>query len=418
MSRTGVLAAMPVLFGVALSTVLCQSRGAAGLQGGGTMKAKQVVVRAGQHERESCPVQVTVEESLARLRRLSLVDEGTGMSIAGQIAVENGKHVLTFIAPSIARGETKSYSIAEKAAETQPVTVTKREENAIDVVVGGLPLTAYHTSEKYKKPFLYPLFGSGGARLTRGWPMENLAGEPQDHPHQKSFWVAHGDVNGVDFWGEGRNSGSQRTDTIEKMESGDVYGVIRAHNSWLDAGGKKVVSEVRQYQFYNTPPELRIIDLEVTFTGTEGDVKFGDTKEGGIAAFRVNPVINADRRGEIRNSLGAVGEREAWGKRASWCDYSGAIDGKKRGITVFDNPANPRYPACWHVRGYGLMAANYFGYSYFKSTYEKRGDFVLPAGESITFRYRILIHDGDAVEANVAERYVDYITPPVAKVSS
>jgi hypothetical protein len=221
----------------------------------------------------------------------------------------------------------------------------------------------------------------------------------------------------VDFWGEERGSGTQRTDEIVTVMSGDACGVIRARNSWIDEGGKKIVSEERQYLIYNTTPELRIIDLTVTFAATEGDVVFGDTKEGGIAAFRVNPVINADRHGEIRNSLGAVGEREAWGKRASWCDYSGPIDGKARGIAVLDNPVNPRYPACWHVRGYGLMGANYFGYSYFKSTHEQQGDFTLPAGESAAFRYRILIHDGNAVTANVADRYTDYIAPPNVKVS-
>jgi len=407
-----------VLVIVVSLAVSCRTVGFAGSQSEGEMSSKRIIVSAGKHERRVCPVEVAVDESLARLGPVSLVDEETGMTIPAQIAKRGGKHVLNLVVPFVGSGRSSSYRLVEKATEAKPVTLTRQGDVQIDVAVGGDPVTTYHFASDYKKPFMYPVLGSDGARMTRGWPMENIEGEERDHVHQKSFWVAHGKVNGVDFWGEGRGSGTQRTDEITKVESGDVQGVIQARNSWVDEDGKKIVSEEREYVFYLTPPELRIIDLTVTFTAPERDVTFGDTKEGGIAAFRVNPVINANRKGEIRNSVGAVGEPEAWGKRASWCDYSGPIDGKTRGIAVLDNPGNPRYPACWHVRGYGLMGANYFGYTDFKSTYQKQGDFVLPAGESMTFRYRILIHDGDGVEANITDRYVDYIAPPRVKVSS
>jgi len=406
-----------VLVWTVLLMVSCRSMGAAGSQSGGEMSATRVTVNAGHHDRVWCPVQVEVDASLAGLGGVSLVNDVTGVSIPAQIARWEGKYMLSFVIPHMHKGERVTYRLGEQEARAPAVTLTREEESAITVSVAGQHVTTYHFSSDYKKPFMYPVLGSDGARMTRGWPMENIPGEPQDHPHQKSFWVAHGDVNGVDFWGEGRGSGTQRTDEIVTVMSGDVCGAIRTRNSWVDDGGKKILSEERLYVFYNTPPEVRVIDLGVTCTATEGQVVFGDTKEGGLAAFRVNPVINADRHGEIQNSLGAISEREAWGKRASWCDYNGPIDGKRRGIAVLDNPMNPRYPTCWHVRGYGLMGANCFGYSYFKSTYEKRGDFTLPAGESVTFRYRILIHDGDAVAANIAERYADYILPPDVKVS-
>jgi hypothetical protein len=417
MRNTMIVWSVSVLVGAVLLIVSCRSMGAAGSQSGGQMSATRVSVNAGQHERVWCPVQVEVEGALARLSAVSLVDDATGVSIPAQIAQWEGKYVLSFVIPHMDKDERRSYRLVEREAGAAAVTLTRKDEPAIDVTVAGQPVTTYHFSSNYKKPFMYPVLGSDGARMTRGWPMEEIPGEPQDHPHQKSFWVAHGDVNGVDFWGEGRGSGTQRTDEIVTVLSGDVCGAIRARNSWMGDGDKKILSEERCYVYYNTPPELRIVDLSVRFGATEGEVVFGDTKEGGLAAFRVNPVINADRHGEIQNSVGAIGEREAWGKRASWCDYNGPIDDKRRGIAVLDNPMNPRYPTCWHVRGYGLMGANCFGYSYFKSTYEQQGDFTLPAGESVTFRYRVLIHDGDAVAADIAARYADYILPPDVKVS-
>jgi len=47
-------------------------------------------------------------------------------------------------------------------------------------------------------------------------------------------------------------------------------------------------------------------------------------------------------------------------KHADWCDYYGSIGGKTVGIAMFDHPSNPRHPTTWHVRDYGLFAANPF----------------------------------------------------------
>ena len=52
-----------------------------------------------------------------------------------------------------------------------------------------------------------------------------------------------------------------------------------------------------------------------------------------------------------------VGERQAWGKHADWCDYSGAVGGKDVGITLMTDPESFR-KGWFHVRDYGLMVAN------------------------------------------------------------
>ena len=46
--------------------------------------------------------------------------------------------------------------------------------------------------------------------MTRNWPMKNVENEEHDHPHHRSFWYAHGDVNGHDFWSEGSKAGEDR----------------------------------------------------------------------------------------------------------------------------------------------------------------------------------------------------------------
>jgi hypothetical protein len=122
-------------------------------------------------------------------------------------------------------------------------------------------------------------------------------------------------------------------------------------------------------------------------------------------------VTAAHPEARITNSEGQTNS-EAWGKPAAWCDYSAPIDGAMVGISIFDHPAGFRHPTYWHVRTYGLFAANPFGLRHFLGDQEGKGRFTLPAGESVTFRYRLLIHPGDVAQAKVADWYAEYADPP------
>ena len=87
------------------------------------------------------------------------------------------------------------------------------------------------------------------------------------------------------------------------------------------------------------------------------------------------------------------------------------MEGKTAGIAIFDHPSNPRYPTWWHVRTYGLFAANPFGQSQFDKLPDKEaGAFKIAPGESATFRYRFYFHEGDTAAAKVADRYADFIS--------
>jgi hypothetical protein len=159
----------------------------------------------------------------------------------------------------------------------------------------------------------------------------------------------------------------------------------------------------------------RLMDFEVTVRATEGPVTMGDTKEGTMA-FRVASSMEVTRgKGHILNSEG-VTDKDTWGKRADWCDYSGPVDGKTVGIAILDNPDNLRHPTYWHVRDYGLFAANPFGLHNFLDKKEPIGEYTIPKGGSLTLRYRIYIHEGDAKQADVAGVYEQYAHPPVVRV--
>ncbi|NLX54541.1 MAG: hypothetical protein GXY58_05465 [Planctomycetaceae bacterium] len=108
--------------------------------------------------------------------------------------------------------------------------------------------------------------------------------------------------------------------------------------------------------------------------------------------------------GQVVNSEGVRGA-EVFGKRARWIDYWGKIDGRTVGIAMFDHPANPRHPTWWMARGYGYCAADPFGGGAIGGEAPGTGDMTIRAGESATFRYRLMFHEGDPEMAEIDARY-------------
>ena len=248
--------------------------------------------------------------------------------------------------------------------------------------------------------------------MTRNWPMETTPNEEHDHPHHRSLWFAHGEMNGRDFWSEERNFGKIVHDHFTKVESGKTSGVIQSHNNWIAADGKRICTDDRTFRLYNPgAADERLFDFEITLHASEGALTLGDTKEGTMAirlaeTMRLKGPVG---QGHIVNSAG-VRDGDTWGKRADWCDYYGPVDGKIVGAAIFDHPQNPRHPTWWHVRDYGLFAANPFGQHEFEKLANKSaGNLTIPAGDSVTFRYRFYLHAGDDQQAKVAQKYQEYV---------
>ena len=153
------------------------------------------------------------------------------------------------------------------------------------------------------------------------------------------------------------------------------------------------------------------MDIEVTIHASHGQITLGDTKEGSMA-IRLTPTMRLKGevgQGHIVNSEGQR-DGQTWGKRAAWCDYYGPASegGQTVGVAIFDHPDNPRHPTWWHVRDYGLFAANPFGQHDFESKPAGVGDMTIPAGQSVAFRWRFYFHKGNETDGKVAEHYQAY----------
>lgn len=295
----------------------------------------------------------------------------------------------------------------------------KKSADKVTIKIDGKLFTEYLTKSG-SKPILWPVLGPDGAAMTRAYPMEKVPGEATDHIHQRSFWFTHGNVNGIDFWSEGPKAGKQIHREFVRVDGGRRATVV-TRNDWVAPDGKKLLEDTRQLTFFPLG-DRRVIDFDFTLKATAGAVTFGDTKEGSFGlrvaeSMRVEQPRNASPgKGRILNSEGQT-DAAAWGKRASWVDYSGPVkdaagNEQVAGITIFNHPVSFRFPSYWHVRTYGLFAANPFGIHDFegKGTEQGAGDHTLKPGESIRLKYRVIFHKGPGDEAQLNKAFDEFAT--------
>ena len=312
-------------------------------------------------------------------------------------------------------------SSQQQPVQNNPAVKITDLGDRLKVEINGKLFTEY----RYKnvaQPHFYPIVGPTGEIIVRRWPVEpNMDGqyEQHDHPGHIGLWFGHM-VNGTArFWCEGKVH-----EKFLEITSGDT-GIIKAQNKWVTEANEIICTTTNTYKFFNRP-EGRMMDCKIEVHASNGPVTFNDSKEGTMA-IRLAPSMSqnlnskalgnpkfrfkrqpGEETGHIINSDG-ICDANAFGKRAAWCDYYGPLKGQIVGVAIFDHPKNPAHPTSWFVRDYGLFAANPFGISELAGKKnEKAGEVTIPAGQSLTLKYRFYFHKGNEKEGKVAELYKEY----------
>ena len=319
-------------------------------------------------------------------------------------------------------------SQAEQIVTSAPTLSISQEADGLTVKVDGQLFTRY-LIKSGTRPVLWPVIGPTGDPLTRSYPVSKAEpGEATDHRHHRSIWVGYEGLNGVDFWHEPQ-ADHQRTfelgQTIHrqflKKTCQDNMAVIISQNDWIDSQQKRVCEDVRTI-YLGANARQRWIDYQVVLKATDGPLQIGDSKEGFLAIRIASTMrVDANRGGKIISSQGVSNEK-AWGKGACWVDYQGPVgdnleggntlEGNTVGIAILSHPSSYRHPTRFHVRTYGLFAANPFGTLAFEKNPPEVTDrpltTTIPSGGTLTLRYRIIFHRGDEKQARIAEQYAEY----------
>ncbi len=325
--------------------------------------------------------------------------------------------------------------VGNEVAPSSGVTfISDTAHKKIDVQIHGEHFTSYVYDGKTPKPILFPVKTKSGKIVTRGFPYEPRPNERVDHPHHAGLWFNYGDVNGLDFW-----NNSYAIPEEEKHKYGTIYhqeivkideekGALTIKAMWQSPKDVNLLEETTEFIFHEEGT-TRFIDRITTLKALE-DVSFKDNKEGmiGIRVARElempsdKPAMYTDAEGNLTEvkalnnegvngnyfaSEGATGN-DVWGTRNKWVKLEGTMENETVSITMIDHQKNVGYPTYWHARGYGLFAANPLGQAIF-SNGEKTLDFKLVKGESVTFKYRIMIHNGSTLSKSaIAESVGDF----------
>lgn len=303
--------------------------------------------------------------------------------------------------------------------------IENKNDKRLDILINGKPFTSYIYPDDLMKPVLYPLRTTKGTLITRGWPLDPRPGERVDHPHHVGLWLNYGNVNGLDFWNNStaipadkkKNYGTIKHVAVNKMDSNKDRALLQVTKDWQAPDGKSLLKENTQYLF-TEKGSLREIEINTKLTALDQDVTFDDNKEGliGIRIARElehpsdkpeiftdangNPTQVAEMNndgvtGKYRSSEGIEGDN-VWGTRGKWVNLMGKIENEPISLVILDNPKNVGYPTYWHARGYGLFAANPLGQKEFSKGKETL-NFKLKAGQSVEFKYKILINSGETL---------------------
>lgn len=326
------------------------------------------------------------------------------------------------------------FSVAFAQKQEKVKLVKSAKENKIDIFIGDKLFTTFMYPDNLEKPVLYPVHAANGTVVTRGFPLNTQPNDPTDHPHHLGIWFNFENVNGLDFWNNSFAIPKEKkhlygwihTDKILET-SGGTKGVLSYHANWTNQQKRVLLEESTRLEFSGTKHQ-RIID-RVTVLKADTTVTFTDAKDGMIAirlAHALQIPTNKDQQfkddkgnvtvvkggadniptGNYITSEGKQGD-EAWSTRARWCKVYGKMGNDSISITIIDHPENINYPTFWHARGYGLFAANPLGERIFTNGKTFK-DLQLKKGESVTFRFRIIVDEGsETISSAVLNKLAD-----------
>jgi len=272
--------------------------------------------------------------------------------------------------------------------------------------VSALPWT--YVWDARRRPFVHPVATPAGHVLT--------VDAPDDHPWHHALWFTIKFVNGENFWEEYDAYGVLRHPT-EPTTSTDGR-AITGDLEWIRPDRQTVVlRERRSLTHVPIDDDAYAIDLDTTLT-PEVDVVLDRTPfttwggYGGLT-FRGRADL---RRTRLLASDGTEHER-VLGDRGAWLDLSGTVDGALAGIAMLDHPDNPNHPVPW----YASTRADTYGASpgggadgddeaddwsnFVNAAFLWDGPISLAANDTLTFDYRVIVHDGIWDRAQVQEQY-------------
>jgi hypothetical protein len=276
-------------------------------------------------------------------------------------------------------------------AASQKVTA-KLEKDRIAVSIDGKLFTCYKFADSQKYPYFWPVNGplSGNSITTE-------TSEP--YPHHHSLFFGCDRVNGGNYWQDVNARGQILSQGPKIVEAAGERVILTDKCLWKQPGKEPVIEDERQITICAPSEKLRFIDFKITVTPLV-DIEILKTNHSLFSA-RVVPELSVQSGGTLINAQGNTSEKGTFGVPSPWCDYSGTRDSLTEGIAILQNPSDRWYPSKWFTRDYGFFSPT-------PMNWLEGGKLKLAKGEKLTLEYRVVVHAGDSVAADIAGLFEKY----------
>ena len=278
--------------------------------------------------------------------------------------------------------------VAVFASDAQSLRAEARPDRVV-VTVAGRPFTEYLFPADEKYPYFFPVLGprSGKTVTTR---------REKDYPHHSSIFFGCDRVNGGDYWQEGLERGRIVHQSLKMVQAEGSAIVFEEDCRWERPGAEAPFEDHRRIRIAAPTPDLRTIDFEITL---KARIKVRIEKSNhSLFSVRMAPDLSVTGGGTLINAQGASGEKNTFGKPSAWMDYRGRRGDVTEGAMIMDHPKNRWAPTPWFTRDYGFFSPT-------PMNWLEKGFLEIPAGETLTLRYRVLIHSSALSQQELEREY-------------
>lgn len=269
----------------------------------------------------------------------------------------------------------------------------RKQADSVALLQGGQIIWQFNHGTNETKPCFHPVAVPQGPVLT--------SYRPEDHPWHRALWFSWKFLNGVNYWEEDRKTGvgegkTEWRDTRIEIRP-DFSARIAADLSYRPVAGSPVLTEQRVIEV--SPPNAQGVyhlDWTMTFTAGASEVLLDRTPLpnepqgkvfGGYAGLSARLVRELESVQAVTSQGPVEFEQGRYRGNAPAMDYAGVIDKREAGIAILDHPQNLNAPSPWYAINDKVMR-------YFSPAVICYQPHTLKAGQSLTLRYRVLVHPG------------------------
>ncbi len=286
---------------------------------------------------------------------------------------------------------------SEKTADRQSKYFEQSDSTL--TLINGAHVVWQFNFKRIGKPYFHPVNTIDGNTLT--WL------SPPDHPWHYALWFSWKYINHLNYWEEDRKT--HRAEGITELTAknftlnDDLSAKIDLRLSYHPSNAEPVLTEERS--IYVSAPDSEgnfNIDWQSVFTAGKEDAVLertpvegqpGGRRWGGYATLSLRFNSKTFKNVNLLNNNG-LRNLDIHTKPTAWVDISGTArkdSTETGGITVFDNPQNPRHPCPGYVINSRLGDSDLF-FIYTNPGFLYNSGYTVKAGKSLKLRYRIYVH--------------------------